>query len=228
MNKVIHSDVINWLHKRNVIKRKFNLIIADPPFNINFGEEKGNYNRDEQKVLRGYIESPKNYEKFIGRFLIGAKWHLAENGTIYLFAGWNWLDKVIQAMRKADLFYRNHLIWKYQFGVFCKKRFVTSHYHIIVITKNDNPYWNKKEGHYVEDVLDIKRPYRKGKAKTPTMLPEELIGKLIAISSKKGDYVLDAFAGSGRTSVMCKKMGRTSIAVELSETYCDFIKKEVS
>mgnify|MGYP000471625040 CR=1 FL=1 len=31
----------------------------------------------------------------------------------------------------------NHIIWKYQFGVVTKRKFVTSHYHCLYVCKND-------------------------------------------------------------------------------------------
>ena len=77
----------------------------------------------------------------------------------------------------------NHIIWKYQFGVVTKKKFVTSHYHCLYVCKNDQkrkffPFsrYKKedktKEGrslHYKdkEDVWDIKREYWTGDEKTP-------------------------------------------------------------
>jgi len=43
----------------------------------------------------------------------------------------------------------------------------------------------------------IKREYWKGKKKTPTKLPAELVRKILSFSSGEGDLVFDPFLGSG-------------------------------
>lgn len=50
-----------------------------------------------------------------------------------------------------------------------------------------------------------------------TPKPEELIHRVIHISSNFGDLVLDSFAGSGTTGAVAHKMGRRWIMVELGE-----------
>jgi len=87
----------------------------------------------------------------------------------------------------------NHIIWKYQFGVVTRQKFVSSHYHCLYVCKSDKerkffPYarFGKSarsasggSAHYQdkEDVWDIKREYWTGDQKTPTKLPAEIIKK---------------------------------------------------
>ncbi|AUI35669.1 Type III methyltransferase M.BclIV [[Bacillus] caldolyticus] len=47
--------------------------------------------------------------------------------------------------------------------------------------------------------------------------PEKLIRRCIEMSTKKGDWVLDSFAGSGTTGAVAHKMGRRWIMIELGE-----------
>lgn len=54
----------------------------------------------------------------------------------------------------------------------------------------------------------------------PTQKPEKLIAKLVLASSKPGDLIFDPFLGSGTTSVVAKKLGRTYVGIELEEEYC--------
>ncbi len=54
----------------------------------------------------------------------------------------------------------------------------------------------------------------------PTQKPEKLIAKLILASSKRGDFVLDPFLGSGTTAVVAKKLGRRFCGIELNREYC--------
>ena len=57
----------------------------------------------------------------------------------------------------------------------------------------------------------------------PTMKPIPLFGELIRNSSRKGESVLDPFAGSGTTLVACHDMGRNAYAMEYSPSYCQVI-----
>jgi adenine-specific DNA-methyltransferase len=50
-----------------------------------------------------------------------------------------------------------------------------------------------------------------------TPKPEQLVSRILAIATEKGDIVLDSFAGSGTTGAVAHKMGRRWIMVELGE-----------
>ncbi len=50
-----------------------------------------------------------------------------------------------------------------------------------------------------------------------TPKPERLLQRVLEISTKQGDLVLDSFAGSGTTGAVAHKMGRRWIMVELGE-----------
>lgn len=50
-------------------------------------------------------------------------------------------------------------------------------------------------------------------------MPEQLLGRIIRISSHPQDLVLDPFAGSGTTLVVAKKLGRRWLGIELSSHY---------
>lgn len=50
-----------------------------------------------------------------------------------------------------------------------------------------------------------------------TPKPERLLKRILELSSRPGDWVLDSFAGSGTTGAVAHKMGRRWIMVELGE-----------
>ena len=52
-------------------------------------------------------------------------------------------------------------------------------------------------------------------------MPEQLLGRVVRVSSDPGDLVLDPFAGSGTTPAVAKKLGRDYLAFELSEDYAE-------
>jgi adenine-specific DNA-methyltransferase len=56
-----------------------------------------------------------------------------------------------------------------------------------------------------------------------TPKPEKLIERILNLSTKPGDLVLDSFVGSGTTSAVAHKMGRSWIGIELGQhayTHC--------
>lgn len=55
-------------------------------------------------------------------------------------------------------------------------------------------------------------------------MPEQLLGRIIRISSNPQDLVLDPFAGSGTTLVVAKKLGRRWLGMELSSEYVNRIR----
>ena len=50
-------------------------------------------------------------------------------------------------------------------------------------------------------------------------MPEQLLGRIIRVSSNPGELVLDPFSGSGTTLAVAKKLGRDWIGFELSKGY---------
>lgn len=62
----------------------------------------------------------------------------------------------------------------------------------------------------------------------PTQKPEKLIAKLVLASSNPGDVILDPFVGSGTTSVVAKKLGRSFVGIEVDEMYCCLTEKRLA
>jgi len=190
------------------------LIVTDPPFAIDFTAQRFNYNRTGSNVIEGYREIPSGeYRGFTHRWIDQAARVLSPSGSMYVFSGWNRLRDILEGIDVAGLTTINHLIWKYQFGVFTKNKYVTSHYHILFVVKLD---------HYPEDVWMINREYWKGKKKTPTKLPRELVQKIIRYSSNAGDLVLDPFLGSGTVAVVARQEGRHFLGFEIVPEYVAF------
>ncbi len=229
---------------QSIKDKKIDLIITDPPFAINFKATKANYNRTDSRVMKGYNEiKPEDYYDFTFDWMSQAYRILKESGSMYVFSGWNNLKDILRALDDTGFTTINHIIWKYQFGVVTKTKFVTSHYHCLYVCKNPKkrkfyPFARfKKESknsegrslHYKdkEDVWNIKREYWTGDEKTPTKLPAELIEKILSYSSKKNDLVLDPFLGSGQVAMISKKHGRKFLGFEIVKEYYNFAKKRL-
>ena len=241
-NNIYNCDCIQGMNL--IPKNKINLVITDPPFAINFRAKKANYNRKQSRVLEGYNEiSPENYYDFTLEWMSQVHRILKESGSMYLFSGWNNLKEILMAIDDVGFHIVNHIIWKYQFGVVTKNKYVTSHYHCLYVCKNDKkrkffPFKRfsknakSEDGHSLhyqdkEDVWEIKREYWTGDKKTPTKLPAEIIEKILFYSSKKNDVVLDPFLGSGQVAMVSKMHGRQFCGFEIVKDYYKFAKKRL-
>lgn len=224
--------------------KKIDLIVTDPPFAINFKATKQNYNRTASRVMQGYNEIKRqDYYDFTINWMSQAYRILKDSGSMYVFSGWNNLKDILNALDDVGFITVNHLIWKYQFGVVTKTKYVTSHYHCLYVCKNEKkrrfyPFsrFSRKQKtpdgrsmHYKdkEDVWNINREYWTGDKKTPTKLPAELLRKILLYSSKKGDVVFDPFLGSGQVAMISKEMGRYYLGFEIVARYYDFAKKRL-
>jgi len=54
------------------------------------------------------------------------------------------------------------------------------------------------------------------------------VEKLIKVSTKEGDTVLDPFMGSGTTGVACKLLNRNFIGIEIMPEYFKIAKKRLN
>ena len=226
LNVIYNQDCMRGFKK--IKNKSVHLVVTDPPFAIEFQKVGSQYNRKQENVLQGYNEiKQEHYFDFTKQWLGECKRVLSDNGSMFLVSGWSNLRDILNAVQEVGFETVNHLIWKYQFGVFTKKKFVSSHYHILFLVKNKKNYTFNKIDHYPEDVLYIKREYWTNKVKTPTRLPEELVSKLIAYGSNEGDVVLDPFMGSGTTAVCAKKANRYYLGFEVVKEYCNFARGRV-
>ncbi len=227
LNTIYNADTILDL-KTYVSPESIDLIITDPPYGINFKKKKANYNRNDEHVLDGYQDIPSAvYEEFSNIWIQDAYDVLKPNGAMYVFSGWNNLSHVLNALNNAKFTTVNHLIWKYAFGVYTSRKYVTSHYHCLYVVKNPKKYTFNNIDHYQEDVILINREYKRGQKKIPTQLPPKLIEKLMLNSSNEGDIILDQFLGSGTTAYVAKQYKRNYIGMEIVEEYCDFARERV-
>jgi DNA modification methylase len=58
-------------------------------------------------------------------------------------------------------------------------------------------------------------------------MPEQLLARIIKVSSNAGELVLDPFAGSGSTLIVAKKLERDWLGFELSENYAKRVRKRL-
>ncbi len=209
------------------------LIVTDPPYGIEANFLHRHYNRDERFVVGGYVEVPKEeYGSFSRAWIAQAARVLRPGGQIYVVSGYTNLYEVLGALRASGLREINHIVWKYNFGVYTSTKFVSSHYHILYYAKPggrrtfnlQSRYANDETGHSGgsanyrdrEDVWSINRDYKPGRIKNKNELPRALLQKMLQYSSNPGDLVCDFFMGGGSTAAVAIGLGRRFAGFEIS------------
>ena len=226
LDTILFEDCISGMQR--LPSHSIDLVVADPPFGIGFNGKSSVYNRDESLVVDGYKEELGSYLEFTQRWIAELPRIMKPMASAYVFSGWTNLDAILSGSKSAGLSVLNHLIWHYPFGVYTKRRFVTSHYHIVLLVKNRERYFFNKIENYPEDVWMVKRQYRTGREKNSTRLPLEVVSRCIDFSSKPGAVVLDPFMGNGTTAAAAKASFRHFIGFEVNKRMKPLLSREVA
>jgi site-specific DNA-methyltransferase (adenine-specific) len=228
----------------NVPDNSIDLIITDPPYGINGDKLHQHYNRKEEFVIEGYVEIPQEkYAEFSLKWIKQAERVLKPGGSIYIVSGYTNLIDILNALRQTNLKEINHIIWKYNFGVFTRQKYISSHYHILFYEKpGDNRTFNLESRFGLvekaddgrscnnsdrEDVWIINREYKPGQIKNKNELPFKLLTKMIQYSSNEGDLVGDFFFGGFSTAKVAIGLNRRAIGFEISNLMYDTKIKEM-
>jgi len=81
-------------------------------------------------------------------------------------------------------------------------------------------FLDESEGKPVQSLWDDIRPVNSQAiedTKYPTQKPEQLLERIIKLSSNEGDLIADFFIGSGTTAAVAEKLGRKWIATDLGK-----------
>ena len=73
--------------------------------------------------------------------------------------------------------------------------------------------------------LELGSDAREGLAQHPTVKPRALLEDALLDITRRGEIVLDPFAGSGSTLIASESVGRSCRAIEIDGLYCDMIIK---
>lgn len=219
--------------RKHIPDGSVDLIITDLPYGINGDQLHKHYNRKEAFVIDGYVEVPPDqYADFSMKWIAEAERILRPGGSIYIVSGYTNLIHILNALRATRLEEVNHIIWKYNFGVYTKNKYISSHYHILYYIKpGARPTFNTfcrygaGETHgdngalnYLdrEHVWIINREYKPGQTKNKNELPSQLLIKMIQYSSNERDLVCDLFLGSFSTAKIALGMNRRACGFEKS------------
>lgn len=208
---------------------------SDPGDHVGFG---GRTYTTVKGVLSRYDDAFTDYWEFLEPRLRQAWRLLAPDGTLYLHLDYREVHyaKVMLDVLFGRECFLNEIIWAYDFGGRTKKRWPTKHDTILVYVKDPRGYWFDSEevdrepymapglvtpekaarGKLPTDVWwhTIVSPTGREKTGYPTQKPVGLVRRMVAASSRPGDWVLDFFAGSGTLGAAAEQLGRKYVLVD--------------
>ncbi len=227
----------------------FGLVVTSPPYNIGKEYEKrlklDTYLRQQADVIGECVRclSPRGSICWqVGNYV--------EKGTIIP------LDTVLYPIfTELGLRMRNRIIWHFEHGLHCARRFSGRHETIIWFTKTDDYVFNldpvrvpqkypgkkyykgPKTGKYscnplgknpgdVWVIPNVKSNHME-KTEHPCQFPVELIERLVLSMTNEEDWVFDPFLGSGTTVIAAVRHGRRGAGAEILPRYADLARRRI-
>ena len=193
---------------------KANLVITDPPYNVNYEGSAGKIKNDNMADEAFY------------NFLLDAytQMHsaMADDASIYVFHADTEGLNFRRAFADAGFYLSGCCIWKKQSLVLGRSPYQWQHEPCLYGWKKNGKhqwYTGRKE----TTIWEFDKPKKNGDH--PTMKPIPLLAYPIMNSSMSNSVVLDPFGGSGSTLIACEQTDRICYTVELDEKFCDVIVK---
>jgi adenine-specific DNA-methyltransferase len=246
---VYHGDCLRLL--RQIPDNAIQLIVTSPPYNI--GKE-----YEKKLKLVDYIEQQAAVIKECVRTL-------AEGGSICWQVG-NYVDDgsvipldtvLYPIFTGLGLTLRNRIIWRFEHGLHCSRRFSGRYETIVWFTRKNKDYVfnldavrvpqkypgkkyfkGPKVGQYScnplgknpGDVWDIPNVKSNHVEKTdhPCQFPVELVERLVLAMSHEGDWVFDPFLGVGSSIIAAILHGRRGVGAEVVKKYVDLARERVT
>lgn len=194
--------------------KKANLVITDPPYNVNYEGSAGkikNDNMDNDKFYNFLLDAFSNMEKV-----------MADDASIYVFHADTEGLNFRKAFNDAGFYLSGCCIWKKPSLVLGRSSYQWQHEPCLYGWKKKGKhqwYSGRKE----TTIWEFEKP--KKNADHPTMKPILLLAYPINNSSMSNTIILDPFGGSGSTLIACEQTDRSCYTIELDEKFCDVIVK---
>ncbi len=194
--------------------RKANLVITDPPYNVNYEGSAG-------KIKNDNMADDAFYQFLLAAFL-NTEAVMADDASIYVFHADTEGLNFRRAFADAGFRLSGTCIWKKQSLVLGRSPYQWQHEPILFGWKKKGKhqwYTGRKES----TIWEFDKPKKNGDH--PTMKPIPLLAYPIMNSSMSNTLVLDPFGGSGSTLIACEQTDRSCCMIELDEKFCDVIVK---
>jgi site-specific DNA-methyltransferase (adenine-specific) len=207
------------------------------------GDRTGFAGRRYATRVLGSASFPDSFDDYLGFLeprLREVRRLLHPSGTLYLHLDYreaHYAKVLLDELFGRECFL-NEIVWAYDYGARPRRRWPAKHDTILVYVKDPDRYWFDAEaverepymapglvtpekaarGKLPTDVWwhTIVSPTGREKTGYPTQKPEGVLRRIVAASSRPGDWCLDPFAGSGTLGAVCAQLGRRFVLVDSS------------
>jgi site-specific DNA-methyltransferase (adenine-specific) len=194
--------------------KKANLIVTDPPYNVNVEETAGKIKNDDM--------SDADFYQFLFNMFVNVEQSMEDDASIYVFHADTEGLNFRRSFKDAGFYLSGCCVWKKNALVLGRSPYQWQHEPVLY-------GWKQKGKHqWFSDrkqttIWEYDRP--KSSKEHPTMKPVQLMAYPIQNSSMRGTLVLDPFLGSGSTLIAADQTGRICYGIELDEKFVDVIVK---
>jgi adenine-specific DNA-methyltransferase len=192
LNQVIHGDCLTIIP--TIPSLTIDLVIADPPYLVNY------LPRDRRTVA-----NDANHDWLLPAFT--EIYRLLKPNTFCVsFYGWPQVDQFMATWKRVGFSPVSHIVGVKEYP--SREGYTRSFHEVMYLLAKGRP---PKPTQPLDDVMEW---HYTGNPLHPTQKPVEVIQTLVETFSKRGDVVLDPFAGSGTTGVAARNCGRQFILIE--------------
>ena len=192
--------------------RRANLVLTDPPYNVNVEETAGKIQNDNMP--------DEDFYKFLFAAFVNMEQNMENDASIYVFHADSKGLIFRQAFHDAGFYLSGCCIWKKNALVLGRSPYQWQHEPCLFGWKVGGKhqwYSDRKQ----TTIWEYDRP--KASKDHPTMKPVALMAYPIQNSCKSNCIVLDPFLGSGSTLIACEQTHRICYGIELDEKFVDVI-----
>ena len=194
--------------------KRANLVVTDPPYNVNVEETAGKIKNDNMP--------DEDFYKFLFAAFVNMEQNMENDASIYVFHADSKGLIFRQAFHDAGFYLSGCCIWKKNALVLGRSPYQWQHEPCLFGWKVGGKhqwYSDRKQ----TTIWEYDRP--KSSKEHPTMKPVALMAYPIQNSSMSNCIVLEPFGGSGSTLIACEQSNRICYAIELDEKFVDVIVK---
>ncbi|MFP4174419.1 MAG: DNA-methyltransferase [Halobacteriales archaeon] len=243
--EVVNGDCLEYLREGDL--SDVDLTFLDPPFN-----------QDKDYPSHNDAMEDDAYWSWMRDICSALYDVTTDGGAVYFMQREKNAEGVLRVLRETGWVFQNLIVWrKTTSAVPSKYRFGKKYQIIAFATKGDKPstfnrlrhdpptpenYDREREnGVYLTDVwTDVREltsgyfagdePLRDddGDRVHKQQAPLELVARIVLSSTLPGDTVLDPFAGTGTTGVVCKQLDRDAVLAEKDDEYHAVIEERLA
>ena len=219
--------------------RQARMVLTDPPYNVAVNGHV-RVKRDDAHGEFAFASGEMNSEEFtdfLTETLRPLVRSLVDGGLVYSFMDWRHIDELNRAAFRLNLDPINLAVWVKPNGGMAP--LYRSRHELCAVYKSGkaahiNNVELGKHGRYRTNVWEAPGMSSFGAGRDadlaahPTVKPIGLLTEAILDVTKRGEIVLDGFAGSGSTLIAAHKAGRVGCGIEIDPRYGDVALRRLS